>query len=105
MDRPESDVLPVGHVEEDLVAPHDRRRTAAPRQGQFPGDVLRRTPLERQILFVADAVVLGATPVRPVACRTGRRGDGGQEDNDQQGAYGHGWKYNSQPMRRRSWAL
>ena len=53
-------------VEEDGLAPDDRRRPAAARHRELPGDVLRRAPLQRQPLFRADAVFRRTAPLRPV---------------------------------------
>ena len=43
-------------VQEDAVAPDDRRRSAVGRQRQLPRDVLRRAPRRRQAGFGAHAV-------------------------------------------------
>ena len=64
----------VGDVEEDAIAPDDRRRARPRRHRQLPGDVLGLRPRDRQVLLAADAVARRAAPLRPVLGT--RRGDG-----------------------------
>ena len=59
VDAPEIQVVAVGDVEEELVAPDDRRRAAPLGMRQLPGDVFGGRPADRQILLAADAVQRG----------------------------------------------
>src|SRR5262249_11999391 len=52
--------------EEEAVAPDGGSGAARARQRQFPNDVLARGPLGGEVGFLANAVVLGAAPLRPV---------------------------------------
>src|SRR5206468_1723223 len=85
LDAPEVEVVAVGDVEEDVVAPDDRGRAGPARQRELPGDVFRRTPAEREVLLVGHAVAVRAAPVGPVAragiaLRNEEQSTGGNEE-------------------------
>ena len=58
------DLVRGGHP--DFTVGDYRRRPAAARQFGAPGDVLLRTPLERQRLGSGVTGTVGSTPLRPV---------------------------------------
>ena len=66
--------------EENLFTPNHRRAVAAIGQGNFPRNVFRGAPFEREIFFVADADSAGSAPHGPVF---GLEGKGGRQGNEQ----------------------
>src|SRR5262249_31039596 len=90
----EHQAVPVGGGQENLVVPNNRGRAGRARQGQAPGDVVSLAPGERQIRFVADAVLSGAAPLWPVfgACALGdERGGQGKHNRGSVTACRHRW--------------
>ena len=69
-----------GLGEENLFTPNHRRAVAAIGQGNFPRNVFRGAPFEREIFFVADADSAGSAPHGPVF---GLEGKGGRQGNEQ----------------------
>src|SRR5687767_13495843 len=67
VDAPEKEIIAVGGIDKDAVAPDDRGRAAQARHRELPIDVFGCAPLQRQILFVANAVCVRTAPLRPVA--------------------------------------
>src|SRR5262249_46286138 len=65
-DTQEDQILALGTRQEDAILPDHRRRARLAGQWQFPGDVVLLAPLASQAGFLADAVVLRATPGWPV---------------------------------------
>ena len=73
----------VADVQEDPIAPDDRRRTGELGQRQLPRDVLRGAPRGREVLRHRDAGHLGTAPVGPVgAGLRGRALRDEQSDHD-----------------------
>jgi hypothetical protein len=69
VDRPELELTRVvcgRHVEENTLAPDNRRRSAARRGRKLPRDTLGDGPLERKTALGADPVGLRSAPLRPV---------------------------------------
>jgi len=66
------------HVQEDPIVPDDRRRAAAGRHRERPGDILGRRPRDRQPFLGAHAVQVRPSPLRPVL-----RGYGAHSANDE----------------------
>src|SRR5262249_48751868 len=67
-----------GRLDEQLVAPDDRRAVAGAGQGSLPEDVLVG-PLGGDVLVDGDAAAVGPAEARPVAIRRGGRQEAAQE--------------------------
>lgn len=80
-----------GLGDEDLLRPNDGRGVAWGGEGAGPSEVVGGTPFRGQLGFIANAVVVWATPGRPV-CGLGdadrNEGKGGDRDKFHRGAEG-----------------
>ena len=88
IDAPEIQIAALGDVQENTVAPDDRRGARPRRHGELPGDVLGLRPAQRQIGLAADAVQRRPTPLRPVLGGQRDRHDRAQQ-HDQERAFSH----------------
>src|SRR5262245_55449939 len=66
---PQIQVVALCHVQEDAIAPDDRRRPGECWQRQRPGTVVAFRPANRQVPFAAEAVQRPSAPLRPVVSR------------------------------------
>jgi hypothetical protein len=73
IEAPEEQIVAIGDIEKDAVAPDDRGRAAPTPQRGFPNHVLFGGPLNGQVLFAARAVEVRPTPLRPVVSTRGRK--------------------------------
>ncbi len=66
IDGPQKQAALLCHVQENAVAPDNRRRSRPLRHRQLPRDVFGRGPLDGKVRFGADAVQRRPPPLRPV---------------------------------------
>src|SRR5258705_6008205 len=73
INAPEIKIVAIGHIQENAIAPDNRCGSTPAWHSKLPGNGFFRRPPCWQISFIAKAMQVGTTPLRPIL-RIGNRG-------------------------------